>query len=300
MCKGFLQIPKDFFESGYWRQSRTYNDCEAILDIINQVRFEASEHFARIGGREVTWGQHEWPASVRFLSQRWKWTERKVRTFLSSLKKHGVIEIDDTQGVSIIKLKKYVTPTDSSSDTTNDTAIDTSNALNINALIEQVTQQVTQRMTQEERKRHTTDTKHTNGYKEIDSSLRSESSAYNNAALIKGDVEYPFESFWEAYGYKKERKSAEKAWKRLCLTDRKDAIEKIETYKRDCERCGRNMKYPATYLNSRTWEDEFNFTDYGNNRRNSNDGATQRANGVFDIIQRLAAEDDARREAAVT
>lgn len=48
----------------------------------------------------------------------------------------------------------------------------------------------------------------------------------------------------------------------------------------------------------RTWSRKRE--DYGNNRRNSNDGATQRAKGVFDIIQRLAAEDDARREAAVT
>ena len=31
MCKGFKQISNDFFESDYWRQSRTYNDCEALL-----------------------------------------------------------------------------------------------------------------------------------------------------------------------------------------------------------------------------------------------------------------------------
>ena len=108
MCKGFKQISNDFFESDYWRQSRTYNDCEAVLDIIYQVRFEASEHTARIGGREVTWSQAEWPASVRFLAARWHWTEKKVRVFLSQLRRKDIIETDDSQGVNIIRLKKYL------------------------------------------------------------------------------------------------------------------------------------------------------------------------------------------------
>ena len=167
MCKGFKQISNDFFESDYWRQSRTYNDCEAVLDIISQVRFEASEHSARIGGREVTWGQAEWPASVRFLAARWKWTDRRVRTFLSSLKRKGVIEISDTQGVSVIKLKRYLVLNTPSTDTVNDTIADTLNTLNIKDLVREVTQQVTQQLTQEkvasEPKRHSSDTKHNNG-----------------------------------------------------------------------------------------------------------------------------------------
>ena len=187
MCKGFKQISNDFFESGYWRQSRTYNDCEAVLDIISQVRFEASEHTARIGGREVTWGQAEWPASVRFLAQRWKWTERRVRTFMSSLKKQGVIDVSDTQGVSIIRLKRYLVL----ADTANDTQNDTPNSLNMSALVKQVTQLVTQQMTQQitsaTPERHSTDTKHNNGDNIIDSSLRSEST-HTNSACGKFDI----------------------------------------------------------------------------------------------------------------
>ena len=163
MCKGFVKIPRDFFESGYWCQSRTYNDCEALLDIISQVRFEASEQFARIGGREVVWGQAEWPASVRFLAQRWSWTERHVRTFLSSLKKRGIISTDDSQGVNVIKLLQYhyfCENVGQKIDTPCDTTSDTANNLNISELINQVTQQVTQCLTQQ---RHSSDTKLNNG-----------------------------------------------------------------------------------------------------------------------------------------
>ena len=51
-----------------------------------------------------------------------------------------------------------------------------------------------------------------------------------------------FEIFWEAYGNKK---------------DKKAALDGIQPYKEDCIRCNRTMKYPATYLNGRTWEDDF-------------------------------------------
>ena len=180
MCKGFLQVPKDFFESDYWRQSRTYNECEAILDIMSQVRFEASEHTARIGGREVTWGQYQWPASVRFLSARWRWTERHVRTFLSHLKRRNIIETSDSQGVNIITLKMFiVTSVDTPSDTTNDTT----NSLMFSKLVDEVTQRITQQVTQPEQMRHSTDTKHNIGNNNIDSSLRSESTHTNSACI---------------------------------------------------------------------------------------------------------------------
>ena len=172
MCNGFKQISNDFFESDYWRQSRTYNDCEAVLDIIYQVRFEASEHTARIGGRDVTWGQAEWPASIRFLAQRWHWSDRRVRTFLTSLKKKNVISTDDSQGVNIIKLLKYIVINVPKSDTANDTA----NALDINQLADLLTQRMTQQKPAKKQKRHSGDTKQYIGdIFEEDSSLRSES-----------------------------------------------------------------------------------------------------------------------------
>ena len=207
MCKGFKQISNDFFESDYWRQSRTYNESEAVLDIIYQVRFEASEHSARIGGREVTWGQAEWPASVRFLATRWRWTERHVRTFLSSLRRKGVIETTDNQGVSVIRLKKFlVWP-----DTSNDTAIDTTNSLNINELAEQVTRQLTQRLTQHltqvEPKRHSSDTKHNNGEIDLFPPLSPKGETVYDWSLLSDDMRIVAEEWLK---YKREKKQTYK------------------------------------------------------------------------------------------
>lgn len=183
MCNGFKQISNDFFESDYWRQSRTYNDCEAVLDIITQVRFEASEHTARIGGRDVTWGQAEWPASIRFLAQRWHWSDRRVRTFLTGLKRKNVISTDDSQGVNIIKLQKYIVINEQKE---SDTANDTAKVLDINQLAALVTQQMTQQKESKKAKRHSSDTKQYIGdIFEEDSSLRSESEEAATEEILK-------------------------------------------------------------------------------------------------------------------
>lgn len=66
-----------------------------------------------------------------------------------------------------------------------------------------------------------------------------------------------FEDFYKLYPLKKSRQTAEKAWKRLNKKDRQQAIEKLPDYINDCVNESRSFKHPATYLNQRTWEDDF-------------------------------------------
>jgi hypothetical protein len=66
-----------------------------------------------------------------------------------------------------------------------------------------------------------------------------------------------FISFWEKYGYKRGKKDAVDAWKKLSKQDKEDAIEAISVYKEDCRICERQMRQPSVYLNKRTWEDDF-------------------------------------------
>lgn len=222
MCKGFKQISNDFFESDYWRQSRTYNDCEAVLDIINQVRFEASEHYARIGGREVSWGQAEWPASVRFLAARWKWTEWKVRTFLSGLRRKGVIETTDKQGVNIIRLKKYLVlatqQEEQSTHTDSHTQSHTDNGLNINELVKNITQQVTQRLTQQKPSdSHSTHTKHNNGDISSIPPLSPKGETAFDWSLVSDDMKPVIED-WLAYKREKKQTYKPRGFKQFCQT----------------------------------------------------------------------------------
>lgn len=49
----------------------------------------------------------QYAASIRFLSKRWQWSEKKVRSFLNHLRKEDMITSECTQGINIITLVKY-------------------------------------------------------------------------------------------------------------------------------------------------------------------------------------------------
>ena len=65
-----------------------------------------------------------------------------------------------------------------------------------------------------------------------------------------------FSAFWDAYGYKRDKVAAERAWNRLSVRDKAAAFAGISAYKKDCMLCGRQMMYAQGYLNHRRWEDE--------------------------------------------
>lgn len=65
----------------------------------------------------------------------------------------------------------------------------------------------------------------------------------------------PFETFWNAYGKKVDREKARKKWEGLSAKDQQQAIEHIPKYIAATPD-KQYRKYPATYLNNKTWLDE--------------------------------------------
>ena len=65
-----------------------------------------------------------------------------------------------------------------------------------------------------------------------------------------------FKEFWDAYGLKRDRIDAERAWNRLSASDRRAAVAGIGRYREQCRRSGVSMMYGHGYLNHRRWEDE--------------------------------------------
>ena len=176
--EGYIKLSRKFFSNDMWNEARTFSSCEAWLDLIQSARFEATPRMESIGGREVSYTRGQYPASIRFLSKRWKWTERKVRTFLAYLKRENMITLSQEQGLNVITLVKYNEYNGTPADTTNDTVVDTTNDTTIlqeiSDLRSQVTQLTTQLLTQqatqplkEPEKRHTGDTKQIKGKNNI-------------------------------------------------------------------------------------------------------------------------------------
>ena len=126
MDEGFLRLSRRFFSNEMWNEARTFSSCEAWLDLIQSARFEATPRKECIGGREISYSRGQYPASIRFLSQRWKWSEKKVRSFLVHLRKKGMITVECNQGMNLITLCKYeeYNPMGTTKGTSKDTGIE--------------------------------------------------------------------------------------------------------------------------------------------------------------------------------
>lgn len=155
MEEGYIKLSRKFFANDMWKEARTFSECEAWLDLIQSARFEATPRKVSIGGREVSYTRSQYPASIRFLAKKWLWTERKVRSFLTKLKKEGMISTECQQGMNVITITNYDKYNGKRQESGNDTANDTDNILQIKCLVESLTQLVTQSF----EKRHTGDTK---------------------------------------------------------------------------------------------------------------------------------------------
>ena len=69
-------------------------------------------------------------------------------------------------------------------------------------------------------------------------------------------IDPEFQKFWDAYGLKRDRVAAERAWRKLSKGDRRAALSGIARYRDDCEARGIQRMYAQGYLNHRRWEDE--------------------------------------------
>lgn len=105
--EGYVKLSRKFFTNDLWKEARTFNRCEAWLDLIQLARYEDEPQKDCVGKRTVVYGRGQYPASISFLSKRWQWSDKKVRCFLEYLTRQEMISIERLQGVNIITLRKY-------------------------------------------------------------------------------------------------------------------------------------------------------------------------------------------------
>lgn len=96
--KGFLPLNRRVFEHQFWCEDREYSRFEAWIDLIQMARFEDTEGKKMIRGRLMKWKRGQLPASIGFLSSRWKWTDKRVRTYLALLESEKMITKDIAKG----------------------------------------------------------------------------------------------------------------------------------------------------------------------------------------------------------
>ena len=107
METGFIRLSRKFFDNEIWQAARAFSEAEAWIDLIQSARFDSTRTECSIGAYRPNIGRGQYPASNRFLAKKWGRSEGWVKHFLAKLKKHGMITVDNTQGINVITLTKY-------------------------------------------------------------------------------------------------------------------------------------------------------------------------------------------------
>lgn len=107
METGFIRLSRKFFDNEIWQAARAFSEAEAWIDLIQSARFDSTRTECSIGAYRPNIGRGQYPASNRFLAKKWGRSEGWVKHFLSKLKKHDMITVDNTQGINVITLTKY-------------------------------------------------------------------------------------------------------------------------------------------------------------------------------------------------
>jgi hypothetical protein len=87
--KGHVKIARRAFDpehgDPFWLEPREFSRWEAWVDVIQLAAFRARQHGTALGVVHLERG--EFVASLRYLADRWTWTVKKVRNWISTLSK---------------------------------------------------------------------------------------------------------------------------------------------------------------------------------------------------------------------
>lgn len=105
---GYIPIFRKFFDHYLWEEKREFSKAEAWIDCIQLARYKDNKQKKLIAGNLIEWGYGEFPASIRFLKQRWGWgSNTKVEKFLKLLEDDKMIVVKKGQGQNVITLCNY-------------------------------------------------------------------------------------------------------------------------------------------------------------------------------------------------
>lgn len=103
----YIPISRSLFEHPLWCEERVYSKFEAWIDLLQSSRFEDTKQI--IGNRMLNVKRGQILISLRFLASRWKWSPKKVNSFLECLITEGMIikETPKETGQTVLTVCNY-------------------------------------------------------------------------------------------------------------------------------------------------------------------------------------------------
>ena len=103
MAKGFIKLHRNIQD--HWLWDEPFSKAQAWIDLLLMVnhapaRFKHGSHFVELDrGQTVT--------SAYKLAARWRWGEKKARTFLGQLESEGMIRKEATRHYTVLTIENY-------------------------------------------------------------------------------------------------------------------------------------------------------------------------------------------------
>ena len=105
MEDGFIPLGRSFFSHPFWSERRVFSRAEAWVDLVQEAEWKARKKM--LIGKMIEVPRGGIVASVRFLSDRWTWSNTKVCQFLEILRQDSMITTEKRQGITIVILCNY-------------------------------------------------------------------------------------------------------------------------------------------------------------------------------------------------
>ena len=106
MEEPFIMLARRYFGHAFWHEPRTYSRAEAWLDCVQLATIQPRKTL--VLGTFIDVPRGGIVASERFLSDRWKWSRTKVRTFLDLLESANMVKRPrKDQDITLILLCNY-------------------------------------------------------------------------------------------------------------------------------------------------------------------------------------------------
>ncbi len=106
MTKGYIPIERKLFDVWPWKTGEAFTVRCAWIDLVQMATYQSRTEVT-IKGDPICLTRGQIAASQRFLMERWKWSNSKVRRMLSQLQNNGMITLQKNQGQTVINICKY-------------------------------------------------------------------------------------------------------------------------------------------------------------------------------------------------
>lgn len=104
MKDGYIKLQRKLFESAFWL-NEPFTMGQAWVDLIAMANYADNDHFYKGTFQRVKRGQIA--TSKKMLAERWRWSEGKVRRYLSNLERAQMVHIHSTTNGTLITIEKY-------------------------------------------------------------------------------------------------------------------------------------------------------------------------------------------------